>query len=576
MRTSRIAALVAVSLTCAVVFGEELRVPERFASIQAAVAASVTGDVVLVAPGTYREALDLLGKKITIRGSGGAAVTILDGGSLDTTIINATKGESRSTIVEGFTFRNGRGKPTQSCSMNGRLGGAMFVLSSGISVIDCVFEHNGVSDVPGGSDIRAGGAIFACQSDITVTGTRFDANGAVTGGAIDFRTSNRRATIERSGFTANRASTGGAMHVYMEQTGRTTIDRSSFTSNETAHGGGISVDLFDAAIMVVSASDFDANRASHGGGIEATTWQRSRLRITDTDFTGGTAAFGGGINANAGGSSTTELFRCSFSGNEAGFGGGLFGAAAGGSANETAGTLTLSECRFLDNVAHEVPDVGLAIDDCFTDGLQQRGDGFLYGGGAAVRTIFGGSVMLTNCLFAGNSAPRGAGASASSCGGGAINFVNTTIADNDGHGLYARLGVPKTSTEATSTSFRVANSIIWNNSAQLTIDRANPAAITSVTFSDIEGGFAGASNLAVAPQFVNPGARDYRLSGGSACIDAGDSTVLDATVAADLAGRLRRLDDPYTRDTGIGKPIVDLGAYEFQPSVPRRRATGSR
>ncbi|HWW60827.1 MAG TPA: hypothetical protein VN181_05605, partial [Thermoanaerobaculia bacterium] len=79
----RKALVVAVALTCTAAFAEELRVPERFASIQAAVVASVNGDVVLVAPGTYRESLDLLGKQITVRGSGGAAVTILDGATLD-------------------------------------------------------------------------------------------------------------------------------------------------------------------------------------------------------------------------------------------------------------------------------------------------------------------------------------------------------------------------------------------------------------------------------------------------------------------------------------------------------------
>lgn len=75
---------------------------------------------------------------------------------------------------------------------------------------------------------------------------------------------------------------------------------------------------------------------------------------------------------------------------------------------------------------------------------------------------------------------------------------------------------------------------------------------------------------------------DYRLSAGSACIDAGDGSVLAWDVAdldgdgavdelqpLDLWGGVRMADDPLTEDTGRGHPafpglpVVDMGAYEY-------------
>jgi hypothetical protein len=56
----------------------DLHVPAQYPSIQAAVNAAVTGDVVLVAPGTYNEQVTIDGKAITVRSSGTASNTKID------------------------------------------------------------------------------------------------------------------------------------------------------------------------------------------------------------------------------------------------------------------------------------------------------------------------------------------------------------------------------------------------------------------------------------------------------------------------------------------------------------------
>lgn len=60
-----------------------IRVPADAPTVQAGIQAALDGDTVLVAPGTYYEVIDLLGKAITVASEGGAAVTILDGTGRD-------------------------------------------------------------------------------------------------------------------------------------------------------------------------------------------------------------------------------------------------------------------------------------------------------------------------------------------------------------------------------------------------------------------------------------------------------------------------------------------------------------
>ncbi len=52
-------------------------------SIQDAINAAMNSDEIVVAPGTYFETINFLGKAITLRSSDGPEVTIIDGTGLD-------------------------------------------------------------------------------------------------------------------------------------------------------------------------------------------------------------------------------------------------------------------------------------------------------------------------------------------------------------------------------------------------------------------------------------------------------------------------------------------------------------
>jgi parallel beta-helix repeat protein len=80
-----------------------IHVPGDQPSVQSAINAAATGDTVLVAPGTYKEDITFLGKAITVTSSGGASQTTIDGGQ-SSPVVNFGNGETRSSVLNGFTI----------------------------------------------------------------------------------------------------------------------------------------------------------------------------------------------------------------------------------------------------------------------------------------------------------------------------------------------------------------------------------------------------------------------------------------------------------------------------------------
>ena len=205
-----------------------------------------------------------------------------------------------------------------------------------------------------------------------------------------------------------------------------------------------------------------------------------------------------------------------------------------------------------------------------------RGNYGLWGAGGV--SVAYGDMTLINCMISGNST-GGIG-----YGGGIANdgydndvlIVNSTITDNTAGAFGGGISGPGTAT----------NCIIWGNAPdQISTNYGSPA----TSYSDVQGGWAGTGNIDADPMFVDPDGpdddpntwddNDYRLNGGSPCIDAGNSAAMpvdewdldgdgDTTerVPIDLQGLPRFVDDPETPDTGAGTPpLVDMGVYEYQP-----------
>jgi hypothetical protein len=82
-----------------------INVPGEFGTIQEAIDAARDGDQVVIAPGTYFETIDLLGKAITVRSTEGPRVTIVRGGD---PVFSCVNGEGPDTVIEGLTIAAGR------------------------------------------------------------------------------------------------------------------------------------------------------------------------------------------------------------------------------------------------------------------------------------------------------------------------------------------------------------------------------------------------------------------------------------------------------------------------------------
>lgn len=212
--------------------------------------------------------------------------------------------------------------------------------------------------------------------------------------------------------------------------------------------------------------------------------------------------------------------------------------------------------------------------------------------GGAVGHTGVGFVNLTNCLVDGNTASGlGGGAYVSSDSG--LLAINCTFASNMTDSITGGGGV------ATDGTCIVKNSVFWENesssdsnlASQVLVSGAVPATVLYSCIQDNDPGagdvpFGGAANgnIDENPMFVDrcgydevPGTMDddLRVDFGSPCIDAADTSIVPSALAIDLWNASRVVDDPYTADTGVDSqnpPVVDMGAYEFQPPATDPRA----
>jgi len=118
----------------------------QYQTIQAAVNAAVSGDVVEVAPGTYNERVTIAGKAITLRGIAGPSVTT----------INANGLAAGAALVLGSTVP--AGCIVSGLAIQGATGAGVEVTSCSPTLRDCWIQSNDNSTTPGGGGLQLSGA----------------------------------------------------------------------------------------------------------------------------------------------------------------------------------------------------------------------------------------------------------------------------------------------------------------------------------------------------------------------------------------------------------------------------------
>jgi len=126
-----------------------INVPTQQSTISAAIAVANNGDTVLVAPGTYKENIALMGKSITVTSTGGAAVTIIDGQQMGT-VVTFNQGEGRGTVLSGFTIQNGLASD----------GGGIYLGATSPTITNNIIQNNMACDEGAGIDAEFGSPLI--------------------------------------------------------------------------------------------------------------------------------------------------------------------------------------------------------------------------------------------------------------------------------------------------------------------------------------------------------------------------------------------------------------------------------
>ena len=277
----------------------------------------------------------------------------------------------------------------------------------------------------------------------------------------------------------------------------------------------------------------DSNVSLYGGfaGDEATRDERNW-------FVNKTVLDGGGTSRVVYGNDLVGTVVDGFTirnGNVDGHGGGLFAESLGGTGlyADMPG-VTIANCHFHDNDALNGGAVAL-------DGYPLTSPTLIYNclidsniadeSGGAIFNEYGSLVVLNSTLYGNN----------------AINGSGGAFADNNG-----------------ST---ITNSILWGNASFVgpQIDYAGDP--PTVTYSDVQGGWAGDGNISADPLFAstNPADGNYlHLDLDSPCIDAANGDVAPP-IDGDGRGRMDHPGMDNVVGTPSGEPsFVDMGAFENQ------------
>lgn len=227
-------------------------------SISSALTNSVSGDVVVVAQGIYRE--NIVNDGIIIKSLQGREVTIIEALMPGPTVL--MKGASQ---LDGFTIRGGSSdlgagisiennadaeirncKVTENKSQNA--GGGIW--SDGIvKVLNSVISHN-ISSNDGG------GIAYTLRADISIENSIIAYNQAKRGGAIYFagRTSGHNnlyalSTFKNNVISYNRAATGGG--AYLSTNSMARLHNNLFIYNEAENGSGVFTE-YDSRIQFIN------------------------------------------------------------------------------------------------------------------------------------------------------------------------------------------------------------------------------------------------------------------------------------------------------------------------------------
>jgi hypothetical protein len=371
-----------------------------FATIQTAIDAATSGDVIELSEGTFRgngnRDISFLGKAIAIRSQSGIAKACIidcqgDPDSLHRGFIFES-GEGSESILEAVTITNGYISEPYPQSYGG--GGVYLRNESSPTMIDCILASNG------GDVYALGGGIYCTErSSPTLTGCSFIENKAFQGDGM-FCDEGSVPELHQCVFSENDGDGLRCTHAvlsecdFIRNTGSgISADNIDLTDCVFTENSGRGLGVFVGGTVTIRGCTFSRNttRAREGGGARILA---ESVSVIDCLFEENECeVWGGGLHVYAG---HAEIERCRFVGNSAANGGGLY---LDVRQSQGEPVEALSWCTFIEN--------------------QTTGRG----GGMTCR----GRIEVANCTFYVNSSRTGAGVYLE--GGGPI-IRNSIVASN--------------------------------------------------------------------------------------------------------------------------------------------------
>ncbi len=507
-----------------------------YATINDAINAAQDGDTILLEGGvTFVENVDVW-RSVKIQGgyngcnSGSSEDTVIDGitgrsGFATNVTILITGGISVElsqlhlvNTTSGYLDRGGiyvghYDSPSSLILNNVTISGCNARFAGGIW-IGATGEVEGtnvtIRDNVGGDN---GGGIRMMGGRLSLSNSSIYNNTSPLGGGISATDNASISLLDNVNIYGNEALTGSGLGGGISIQNRAVVvieGTSGISENSGLKGGGVYIDnasLYligkDAGIMSNSAATDDGN----GGGIYGTNNAYIAIENGAEVYSNSAGYTGGGIYVDL--YSTLWVKMGSIYDNTSGYSGGGIYADNLALVDFEMGGYTCDTPPCMKMTGNYAEGYGGAVYASFTDVTIRQ----TYISGNDVNSVYSlgefialshSDLQLINSMVVNNLGYRPIYADYST-----INIEGSTIANNPNDGFGTAIYVY-------DTPITVKNSIVWGQSPFVAVQSgANP----TVTCSDIQGGYTGAGNLNINPQFVNPASGNYHLASSSPVID---------------------------------------------------------
>jgi parallel beta-helix repeat protein len=245
-----------VSLAC-FLNASTINVPADQPTIQAAINVANTGDIVLVAAGTYSENINFLGKAITVKSSGGPKVTIIDGGKV-APVVTFNTSEGLKSVLSGFTLQNG------TSTFNSQYdGGGIYISSASPMISNNIIQNNTACNGGGGIAVEFSSAHI--QNNIIKNNSQSGCSGGIGGGGI--AVGGAGSAVITGNHIQNNSWPGNGGGIALFAAGTPTLQNNVISHNSSSGGQGGGIYIVNDSNALIVQNLFYANTGSQGGAI---------------------------------------------------------------------------------------------------------------------------------------------------------------------------------------------------------------------------------------------------------------------------------------------------------------------